>query len=103
MIVTAGHGVNDAMRRWGANVMARHGNVRTFQGRGLRDKSLSQLGYSTDNGAYYYYWTGGDNTTNYEDAMLNVVDYAAQQNIPYKCVTVVWKKQPYRYYNNPKP
>jgi hypothetical protein len=83
VILTAGHGVNDAMRRWGATLMARHNNLRRFADRGLRDITLSQLGYSTDNGAYYYYWTG-DNETNYEEAMLAVVADAAQREIPYK-------------------
>lgn len=83
VVVSAGRGVNAAMRSWGALVLARHGNRRAFGGLALRDKSLSQLGYSTDNGGYYYYWTGS-NETSYEEAMLQVAAYAKENDIPYR-------------------
>ena len=47
-----GAGVNQAMDAWGAKLMARYGKDRS---RAASDVTTTHLGYSTDNGAYYYY------------------------------------------------
>ncbi|XP_046547807.1 uncharacterized protein LOC124257721 [Haliotis rubra] len=47
------------------------------------DKTLNYLGYWTDNGAYYYYHTE-DNTTDYEQTLIDVKSYSDQIGIPYK-------------------
>jgi len=56
-----------------------------------KDFTLQYLGYSTDNGAYYYYNVeplsdGSDG--NYEDTLLRVKDYADEESIPYKYVLI---------------
>lgn len=45
---------------------------------------MQNLGYSTDNGAYYYYQTEPNKT--YEQTLYDVKDYADAQGIPYKYV-----------------
>jgi len=47
-----------------------------------KDFTLRYLGYSTDNGGYYYYNTPG--FKNYEDTMLAVAQYAQTMAIPYR-------------------
>ena len=46
--------------------------------------SRRYLGYSTDNGAFYYYTTEAGK--NYEDTMLDVATYAKTAGIPYQYV-----------------
>lgn len=50
------------------------------------------LGYSTDNGAYYYYNTVPQ--SNYEDTMLAVAQYAASEGIAYR----YWLADSWWYY-----
>jgi len=76
-----GAGVNEAMDAWGAKLMARYGKDRS---RAASDVTTTHLGYSTDNGAYYYYCTEPDK--NYEETMLDVYDYAQSAGIPYRHV-----------------
>ena len=46
--------------------------------------SRRYLGYSPDNGAFYYYTTEAGK--NYEDTMLDVAAYAKTAGIPYQYV-----------------
>lgn len=59
---------NSAMMRWGDLMLARSGKVR--EEAWARDFSLQWLGYSTDNGAFYYYVTEPNKT--YEQTMVDV-------------------------------
>eukprot|EP00051_Salpingoeca_urceolata_P017933 m.248958 g.248958 ORF g.248958 m.248958 type:complete len:817 (+) comp19081_c0_seq6:1182-3632(+) len=73
-------GVNTAIKSWGRSLMQYYGTQRHT------DFTRQFLGFSTDNGAYYYYNTqqlaNGTRLT-YEDTILNVAAYAKQSNIPY--------------------
>ena len=59
------------------------------------DYTTQYLGYSTDNGAYYYYHIE-NNTSNYEATMLNVYEYSQNQNIPYQ----YWLLDSWWYYQS---
>ena len=48
------------------------------------DITLQYLGYTTDNGAYYYYNTEDD--LNYEETLIKVKKYADKVNLPYRYV-----------------
>ena len=50
-IIYAGSGVNSVMLGWGDAVLATYSKQREAY---KRDFTLRYLGYSTDNGAYYY-------------------------------------------------
>ncbi|EDQ89592.1 uncharacterized protein MONBRDRAFT_36925, partial [Monosiga brevicollis MX1] len=80
-IVKVGSGINQATMAWGDDLLAYYGRDR-YQYRS--DYTLSMLGYSTDNGAYYYYQT--ENNKTYEDTLLDVYDYAQQESIPYRYI-----------------
>lgn len=73
-------GVNQAVRRWGATLQ-RYYNKK--QGAAIaRDLTLEYMGYSTDNGAYYYYYT--DQFTNYEEVIKAVKKYSVEVGLPYR-------------------
>eukprot|EP00038_Savillea_parva_P003881 m.131333 g.131333 ORF g.131333 m.131333 type:complete len:864 (-) comp11310_c0_seq2:981-3572(-) len=80
-VVVLSSGINTAMDAWGDVLLARSGKVRDAY---RRDYATQWLGYSTDNGAYYYYQT--EPNKNYEDTLLDVYNYATQEKIPYKYV-----------------
>jgi hypothetical protein len=77
-----GVGVNRAVKSFGTSLLKKYGTVRQD------DYTRHWLGFSTDNGAYYYYgWhTGHDNGQTYQDALTNVHAYAVAEDIPYKHV-----------------
>ena len=83
-IVHLGTGVNAAMKEWGTTMLDKYKTVRPA------DFASEWLGFSTDNGAYYYYGWHPTATTpdysNYEDALTGVHGYAAKEDIPYKHV-----------------
>ena len=72
-------GVNGAMDAWGAALLARFGN-----GRAAGDFTTRYLGYSTDNGAFYYY--DGEPNKTMEATLLDVHAYAKAAGLPYKHV-----------------
>jgi hypothetical protein len=85
-------GVNRAMENWGDRLLSRYGKTRenTYQ-----DYALNYLGYSTDNGAYYYYQTedhapkrGPPYTPGktYQQTLIDVKKYADSEAIPYKYI-----------------
>ena len=87
-------GVNRALEEWGDRLLQRYGKTREMS---YRDYSLNYLGYSTDNGAYYYYQTEGHTPgkpvgepaatgpwKNYEQTLIDVRRYADSEKIPYK-------------------
>ena len=72
------------MKSWGDAMLKMYDTNRPT------DYTTEWLGFSTDNGAYYYYgwnqsYPGGWGTNqNYQDALLGVHDYALKEEIPYK-------------------
>lgn len=49
-----------------------------------RDVTLQYIGYTTDNGMYYYYHTEGNTT--YQDTLSTVHKYSVANSIPYRYV-----------------
>jgi len=87
-----GGGVNAGMEAWGNKLLAVYGKDRAVT---YRDYALNYLGYSTDNGAFYYYNTEGrqgsrHHTTHkgkdYQDTLIDVKKYADSEGIPYKYI-----------------
>merc|ERR1719424_1389400 len=76
-MIFLGSGINAAMKSYGQALMTKHGTQRS-----TKDETLRTLGYSTDNGAYYYYQPSKGK--NYEDTLLDVHKYAVAEQIPYK-------------------
>lgn len=93
-------GVNKAFEQWGDKLLHRYGKSREMT---YRDFSLNYLGYSTDNGAYYYYQTEGHTPgkrisqqqdggkwsgpgQDYQQTLIDVKTYADAQAIPYTYV-----------------
>ena len=89
-IVYLGVGVNKAMVDWGAVLLRKYGTKRPV------DYTTQHLGFSTDNGAYYYYgWQDKQSKKqstpspsagykDYQDAMEGVYEYSKAEGIPYK-------------------
>jgi hypothetical protein len=77
------NGVNSAMRGWG-NVLRSFYNKPLSSEAKKKDMTLQYLGFTTDNGAYYYYHTEPNAT--YEDTLISVSNYAKEQQIPYKYI-----------------
>lgn len=81
-------GVNCAMRQWG-QLMRKFYGVKDAAAAAVnnRDPTLSSLGYSTDNGMYYYYNTDENNTDTYQNTLVNVYNNdVSLEKIPYKYV-----------------
>mmetsp|Transcript_3597 Transcript_3597/g.9206 ORF Transcript_3597/g.9206 Transcript_3597/m.9206 type:complete len:812 (-) Transcript_3597:141-2576(-) len=77
-MVYLGSGVNSAMKGFGSALMTKYNTKR------VADYTLKHLGYSTDNGAYYYYLT--EKGVNYEQTLMDVYSYAESVHIPYKYI-----------------
>jgi len=80
-VVSVGSGVNAAMDSWGDILLKEYKKERYSY---KEDLAMQYLGYSTDNGAYYYYQT--EPSKNYEDTLVDVLAYAKKVSIPYKYV-----------------
>eukprot|EP01083_Nonionella_stella_P114908 340133_1 len=76
-----GGGINTAMLEWGDRELQFHGQRRRGNSH-ERDYTLQYLGYSTDNGAYYYYYT--EPGKNYEDTLIDVKAYHDKVGLPTK-------------------
>jgi hypothetical protein len=77
--VFMGEGVNSAMKDFGTTLLKKYNTVRPT------DYTREWLGFSTDNGAYYYYgWHETELYNNYQTAMEGVHQYSVQEDIPYK-------------------
>ena len=81
LAVHADGGVNSAMESWGDVLLNKYGKERYAY---RRDLAMQKLGYSTDNGAYYYYNT--EPGQSYETTVLNVKKYADAMHIPYRYI-----------------
>eukprot|EP01052_Picozoa_sp_SAG31_P008574 SAG31_NODE_436_length_15717_cov_5.420412_1_plen_1054_part_00 len=90
--VVAGAGVNRAMQTWGSGMRQLY---QTDRSQVATDITLRELGYSTDNGAFYYYHTEAGKT--YEDTLLDVHTYSVAARIPYSYVLI----DSYWYFKGP--
>jgi hypothetical protein len=83
--------VNGAFEAWGDALLSTYGKSREAT---YRDHTLQYVGYSTDNGAYYYYQTEGGapgtfptaGAKTYEETLIDLKTYADAENIPYSYV-----------------
>lgn len=75
-------GVGGAVKSWGEAMLKAYS--KDAAAARAADYSLSHLGYSTDNGAFYY--RGPEHGKNYEDTVLDVHAYAAKTGIPYRYI-----------------
>eukprot|EP00052_Salpingoeca_macrocollata_P034590 m.12039 g.12039 ORF g.12039 m.12039 type:complete len:746 (-) comp6683_c0_seq1:50-2287(-) len=80
-VLVLSSGVNQAMEEWGDLLLKVYGKDRDGY---KNDYAMNYLGYSTDNGAYYYYQT--EPNKNYEDTLIDVYNYAKAQGIPYRYI-----------------
>ena len=78
-ILSAGQGVTESLYDWGSALLAYHGKTR---GGPAHDSTVTNLGYWTDNGAYYYYQTAPGR--NYEDTLLAAHTDHVQAGIPFR-------------------
>eukprot|EP00039_Didymoeca_costata_P026389 m.15829 g.15829 ORF g.15829 m.15829 type:complete len:770 (+) comp5505_c0_seq1:20-2329(+) len=92
MSLTQPGNVNEAFEEWGDKLLNKFGKKRDNT---YNDYALKYLGYSTDNGAFYYYQTEDGvpgkrvpPTTGktYEQTLIDVKKYADSEGIPYKYV-----------------
>lgn len=93
ILTLSGHGVNRAMMRWGEILLNKYGKDRSGH---ERDMTLNYLGYSTDNGAFYYYYTQPGK--NYEETIIDVKVYADSVGLPYR----YWLADSWWYYKGLK-
>lgn len=82
VVPAVGMGVNDAVFHWGSYMLSEYGKRATPH---ARDHTLQYLGYSTDNGAFYYYYTG-EKAKNYQELMRMIKAYAIEARIPYQYI-----------------
>lgn len=80
-ILSVGTGINSAMDSWGDVLLKEYKKDRYAY---KRDLAMQYLGYSTDNGAFYYYTT--EPGKNYEDTLVDVQSYAEKAGLPYKYI-----------------
>ena len=82
-IVSVGDDVRDSVKRWGGHLLDWYSKPRAPAGT-ARDPTLQYLGFSTDNGAYYYYTTEQGKT--YQEALTDVEAYSDREGIPYRYI-----------------
>ncbi|CAG5116367.1 unnamed protein product, partial [Candidula unifasciata] len=74
-------GINQAIQGWGKYLTTLYQKSRDPRD---NDLTIQYVGYWTDNGAYYYYKTETGRITNYEDTILDTVDYINNLGVPFK-------------------
>ena len=80
-LVVAGENVTGTMEKWGKLLRIRYKKEDHYR---LDDFTINYLGYYTDNGACYYYYTG--EYDNYEEALVAVKENGLKSGIPYRYV-----------------
>eukprot|EP01084_Bolivina_argentea_P143823 252503_1 len=73
-----GNGLNKGMNEWGDRMLKYFG-IKERNDCYKKDYTLNWLGYLTDNGAYYYYYTEAGK--NYQDTIIDIKKYHDEQNI----------------------
>ncbi|KAJ8044597.1 hypothetical protein HOLleu_07382 [Holothuria leucospilota] len=71
-------GIKEALYRWGRTLLKQYSTVRYTE----KDVTLNYIGYWTDRGAFYYYYTEPNKT--YEQTLIDVKAEADRLFIPYK-------------------
>ena len=79
ILVAGAHGVNHVTRQWGAAMRTAYNRPASPH---ARDLTLQRMGYSTDNGAFYYYYPG-PHRKNYQQLMPALKRYADSARLPY--------------------
>jgi len=79
------NGLNNAMANWGT-AMRSYYNVLEASASVSRDVALSYLGYSTDNGMYYYYNTDFNDTATYDATLKHLYEYSQKIGVNYKYI-----------------
>ena len=82
-IMAASRGVGTSMRNWG-ELLRKTYHKQDYATSRAKDVTLQYLGYTTDNGAYYYYNTVPG--LNYQDTIFAIKKYADAELLPYKYV-----------------
>ena len=82
-VLVGGQNVTGTMATWGHLLRKFYNKPESFR---RSDFSINYLGYYTDNGACYYYYTGP--YANYEEAMLAVNEDSVENNIPYRYLQI---------------
>jgi hypothetical protein len=79
-------GTTGAVKEWGDLMMGYYGKKSVYDDKATRDKdiSLNKLGFSTDNGAFYYGHT--EPRKNYQETIMDIKAYADQEQIPYQYI-----------------
>ena len=82
-LMVAGQNLTDTMDKWGRLLRKRYKKDDKYR---RDDFSINYLGYYTDNGACYYYYTG--KYSNYEEAMLAVKKDADDNGLPFRYLQI---------------
>jgi hypothetical protein len=82
-LLVAGQNITGTMDKWGRLLRMRYKKDDKYR---RDDFSINYLGYYTDNGACYYYYTG--DYKNYEEAMLAVKEDAVKNSLPYRYLQI---------------
>ena len=82
-LMVAGQNITETMDKWGRLLRIRYKKEDQYR---QDDFSINYLGYYTDNGACYYYYTG--DYANYEEALIAVKKDADNKGIPYRYLQI---------------
>jgi hypothetical protein len=83
MYITTSNGINGAVSGWGKTLRNIYDKPDASVAR-AKDITLQYIGYTTDNGAYYYYNT--EPGLDYTQTLVDVKAYADREEIPYAYV-----------------
>lgn len=89
IMAASADGINAAAQHWGDSLLTLHGKGRQSL---EQDFTLQYLGYSTDNGAFYYYHSFNETGRwkqpyeNWEPTLQALVEYSRQEAIPYRYI-----------------
>eukprot|EP00930_Biecheleria_cincta_P043057 TRINITY_DN29601_c0_g1_i1.p1 TRINITY_DN29601_c0_g1~~TRINITY_DN29601_c0_g1_i1.p1 ORF type:complete len:738 (-),score=113.50 TRINITY_DN29601_c0_g1_i1:156-2369(-) len=78
-LLSAGSGINDGMMAWGDRMLKFTGKPRADM---YGDDVISTIGFWTDNGGYYHYATGTNES--YEEVLPRVKDYHDSIGVPFR-------------------
>lgn len=79
VMLSAGAGIHDGMMAWGDRVLKYHGKPRADMYAG---NIVGTIGFWTDNGGYYHYATGSNET--YEEVLPRVKAYHDSIGVPFR-------------------
>ncbi|GMH62059.1 hypothetical protein TrLO_g8075 [Triparma laevis f. longispina] len=79
-VLSASSGINKGMMDWGDKLLSWNDKPRTDM---FVDATHSTIGFWTDNGGYYHYSTGEDETRTYEEVLPEVKVYHDEIGVPF--------------------